>query len=345
VKVRLNVHRWFTIAICLLSVALVGAGAPFASNTPSAVVFTLVPSGAASLESAARIAAAISVRLGSPGTVTVKSAPGEVKQADFQSAAQKLGVDYYVSGFVAPFGGGSSVALQVVSVASGASIWSGTATLNGTDDVGDAADVIGKVIVGRSSQLGYGPAPSGTAPPARTASPAPSPAAAAPRSASQAVAAAAAQGQGGAETTTAATTGRPSRTIAVLDSIDTNGRLKPQQVTYTTDAIAGALSQQGIVATRWHKTSPALDVSGTLLCTDTQTGWVLEPMIVSTSSDPDAGNGVWNTVRIQLVGFDCANHSVQKIAGKENSAFNWQVAADRSIGDAVKLYLTSAKAK
>jgi len=327
------VHRWLTITVAFLSIALVGAGAPFPSNTPSAVVFTLVPSGTASLEAAARIAAAISVRLGTGGSVTVKSAPGDVKQADFLSAAQKLGVDYYVSGFVATLGSGFSVALQLVSTSSGAAIWSGTATLNGTDDVGDAAEVIGRVMVGRASQLGYGPAPasgggSGAAPaPARQGGPSGSAGAAA----TQAVAAAAAQ-------PTAAPGPRAGVTIAVLDGIDANGGLIPQEITYATDAIASALQQEGVVTTRWHRKAPALDVAGALLCNDTKTGSVVEPSIYSIHTDPNDGTAVWNTVRVQLVRFDCATHQLRRIPGGDNSAFNWKIAADRSITDVVKRY-------
>ncbi len=207
-------------------------------------------------------------------------------------------------------------------------------------DVGDAADVIAKVIVARAGQLGYGPAPSGgsSSGGARpTAAPAP---AAAPGSAAQAVAAAAAQAPAG--------TGGPSKprtgqTVAVLDGIDTFGRLKPQQVTYATDAIAGLLSKQGIVATRWHRTSPALDLSGAQLCTDAKTGSVLEPILVSKATDPDDGNAVWNTVSVQLIGFDCTTHVVHKIATKDNGAFNWQIAADRSIAAAVKEFFEPAK--
>lgn len=323
-------HRWLSITVCALSVALVGAGAPFPSNTPSAVVFTLVPSGSASLESAARIAAALSVRIGANGTVAVKSAPGEVKQADFLPTAQKLGVDYYVSGFVAPFGGGYSVALQLVSTQSGVSVWSGTATLSGTDDVTDAADVIDKVISQRAS-VGYGPAPAagGGAP---TAAPGPAQTAPPAAAAQPAVAAAAPAGTPNP---------RAGQTIAVLDSLDAMGGMLPQEINYTTDAIAEGIQRQGIVATRWHKKAPALDVSGALLCNDTKTGSVIEPTIYTEHTDPDAGNGIYYTIHIQITGFDCATHAIRKFATSNNSAWNWKQAADRSIGDAVKRLVAS----
>jgi len=54
------------------------------------------------------------------------------------NAHKVRGVEYYLSG--------------------GAAVCSGTASLSGTDDVVDAADVIGKVIVGRAN-VNYGPAP------------------------------------------------------------------------------------------------------------------------------------------------------------------------------------------
>ena len=303
-------------------------------------MFTLVPSGSASLESAARIAAALSVRIGASGTVAVKSAPAEIKQADFLTTALKLGVDYYVSGFVAPFGSGYSVALQLVSTQSGAAVWSGTATLSGTDDVTDAADVIGKVISQRAN-VGYGPAPSGgnapapTAPPARQSGPATSGAPAGGAAAGPARAAVAAAAPAGTPNP------RAGQTIAVLDSIDAVGGMVPQEINYATDALAAGIQQQGIVATRWHKKAPALDVSGTLLCDETKTGTVLEPSIFSNHTDPDAGNGIYYTVHIQITGFDCATHAVRKIATAESSAWNWKQAADRSIGDAVKRLITS----
>lgn len=316
-------HRWLTISVCTLAVALLGAGSPLPSTAPSVVVFTLVPSGTATVESAARIAAALAVRLGSGKTIAVKSAPPDVKQADFPDAARKLGVDYYVSGFVSPLGSGYSVALQLVSMASGGiAIWTGTSTLSGTDDVTDAADVVGQVIAARSARNSYGPSGGG----APAAGPAPAPAAPAAPPVAQAP----------APSPTPTANPNAGVIVAVLDAVDPSGGTTGVELTYASDAIAASLEKHGVVATRWHRQVPALALSGALLCGETKTTSLLEPSIKTVVSGQD--NGYWNAVTIELTGFDCTTHAVSHAVSNESGAFNWQWATDRSIAEIVARY-------
>jgi hypothetical protein len=298
------------------------------------VVFTLVPSGSATIESSARIAAALSIRLSGAGTLAVKSAPADVKQADYLSAAQKLGVDYYVSGFVSPLGGGFATSLQLVSTTNGIAVWTGTATLSGTDDVADAAEVLTRVIGEREARNSYAVAGGNAPPPPGPAAPAGS---------------ATRPGGLAAAPPVAATPPRPVATpaptpnpnagviVAVLDAVDSSSDTSEPELTYSSDAIAASLEKRGVVVTRWHRQVPALAVSGAELCDETKTTSLLEPTIKTVLSGQESGT-IWNTVTVELVSFDCATHAVSRAASGGNGAFNWKWAADRSVADIVAKY-------
>lgn len=304
---------------------LLGASAPLPANAPSLVVFTLVPSGTVTIESTARIAAAIGIRVETGGGIAVKSAPPDVKQADYLSVARQLGVDYYVTGFVGPLGGGFSAALQLVATSSGIPVWTGTTTLSGTDDVEDIADAVATVIRNRS--IAYAAIPLRTPEPAATPAP--------PREALPAPVALAPGGTAAAPAATAPP-GPPidpnAPSVAVLDAIGAANGTSDEELTYASDAIALSLEKRGIVATRWHTQAPQIAVGGAALCEDTKTKSLVEPSVsTQTTSGMDNFGGNYSQVTVQLVTFDCTTHRVAQMASSANGAYNWRWAADKSI--------------
>lgn len=142
---------------------------------------------------------------------------------------------------------------------------------------------------------------------------------------------------------TASPNPRAGQTIAVLDAINANSGAgygpNALQTSYATDAIVLALEKQGMVATRWSESAGASDGGGAPLCDKTKTDIIIEPVLFSRETDGNDGPGTWDTVSIQLKTFDCATHAIVLVAGPTNSAFNWKLAADRSIVAVVKRYL------
>jgi hypothetical protein len=128
--------------------------------------------------------------------------------------------------------------------------------------------------------------------------------------------------------------------VTVLNSTDVNGGLSVLQVAYVSAKIGDLLDTQGVIVNREPTRVPSIEKSGPYLCSDAKTALLLAPSIVATAAGEAQGIGNWNTVRIVLEIYDCSTKTIKRITGGPNSGFNWTAAADRSIADAVKHYIS-----
>lgn len=322
-------YRWLSLLTCFLGIALIGADAP-APAGPNVVVFAFVPSGTATADAGTRISAALVAKLVAGGKVAARSGPSETRQSDYLTAAQKLGGDYYVSGFVSGLGSGFTAALQLVSTRNGVPVWAGTTTLGTIDDIDGAASVLAVQVVNHDqrtfSGFGAARAPAGAGGPGGPAGPA-SPAAR-PAATSAPVAAAPPRTIG--------------RTVAVLDTI---GAQTDDFGDYISDSLSVALLKRGLVATRWHRKQPALDVGTDLLCDETKTSLIVSPSISVVVDSGANATGQWNTVTLQLASYDCAQHALLAKQTGTNSAWNWRWASERALGTVADQFAGQTAAK
>jgi hypothetical protein len=139
----------------LLLVSLPLLGALATSPAPVVVVYPLTASGNGEAEAGSNIAILYSTKLIQLGGIDVKPYTPGTARADYLSAAQNLGADYYVSGFVTALGGTEvSIVTQLVSTASGSVVYSATTLATTYADAATEADVLHDVILAHASR-GY----------------------------------------------------------------------------------------------------------------------------------------------------------------------------------------------
>ena len=148
----MNVMRALALALGFSIGATVLLGAIGAAQQPVVVVYPLTVSSGADPEAGASIAVAIAQRLAISGGISVKPYPPGIQRTDFQTAAEKLGADYYISGFLTPLGDQISMVTQIVNVASGTIITSSTAFVKTYADAAAQADPLREAILRHSGR-------------------------------------------------------------------------------------------------------------------------------------------------------------------------------------------------
>jgi hypothetical protein len=151
-----------TLAFALLGAfALMGA---YTSAPPVVVVYPLTVSAGANPEAGSNIAVLIAQGLAQHG-VTVKPAPPGTQRADYLTAAQAAGADYYVTGFLSALGDEVSMVLQAVSTSSGSIVNSTTTVVKTYAEAAGQAEPLAQAILrhsGRELAELDEPRPSGT---------------------------------------------------------------------------------------------------------------------------------------------------------------------------------------
>jgi TolB-like protein len=295
------VRQWLLVPVFSLVVTLLGASALIV-GTPSVVVYPLIPNGSSvTKETGARISVTIATQIAQLGGITVKPAPPGIEQHDFLIAARKLGVDYYVTGYVTPLGNQASVVEQLVSTKSGSIVWSNTAQL---ETYGEAA---GQGSVIRSAVLAYaGRAVSQLQPVTATPVPQVQP--------------------------TPARLLAPKK-VAVLALA---GEDAPDRVAYAAKSMMKALAKNKVpVARSQNATQDAAQRAGSI-CAQTGATLLLGGSLAMQSANPNAA-----TASVVVTGFNCAGAQVgQETASSDGAGKNaWQVAIDRAMATAVRDYL------
>src|ERR1700693_5322880 len=136
----MNLMRAVALALGFGIGALFLPGRIGAARERVVVVCPLTVSSGADPEAGASIAVAIAQRLAISGGISVKPYPPGIQRTDFQTAAEKLGADYYISGFLTPLGDQISMVTQIVNVASGTIITSSTAFVKTYADAAGLTD-------------------------------------------------------------------------------------------------------------------------------------------------------------------------------------------------------------
>ncbi len=159
-----NLRTYFVLVIAALP--LLGATG-VDPEMPVVVVYPLTTTGdVGSAETGSNIGTAISNKLVQLGGLTVKPFIAGTARAQYLTAADSQGADYYITGYVTPLGSEVSVVEQVVSTRSGSIVYSTTAFAKTyADAVGPAVTLREAILRHAGRGLGYLNAPPPTASP------------------------------------------------------------------------------------------------------------------------------------------------------------------------------------
>ncbi len=133
--------------LALLSLALPLLGAGVGLEAPSVVVYPITTTGSADDAAGGNVALLIATRLTQLGDIAVKAATPGTDRTKFLSAANALGADYYVTGFLTPLGVDNSLVLQVVSTETGSVVYSTTASVRTYADAVAQAETLRAAIL------------------------------------------------------------------------------------------------------------------------------------------------------------------------------------------------------
>ena len=136
-------------------------------DMPVVVVYPLTTTGdVGGADTGSNIGTAISNKLVQLGGLTIKPFIAGTARAQYLTAADSQGADYYITGYVTPLGSEVSVVEQVVSTRSGSIVYSTTAFAKTyADAVGPAATLREAILRHAGRGLGYLNAPPPTASP------------------------------------------------------------------------------------------------------------------------------------------------------------------------------------
>lgn len=337
-------QRCLAVIACSLAFVLTGATAPVFITTPSVVVYPLIGNGGIDSQAGPDLAVLIANQIAQLGGVTVKPPPPGTEQRDYLVTARKLGVDYYVSGYVTTVGDQISLVEQLVSAYSGSVVWSTTAEVQTVGDAAGQGGLIRTAIInhaGRAyasldTQSPTGPATGRATPGPNEANlriggggggggarPAPKAPAAGPKGP-------AALGLLPAPRPT----GPTGPKIAVLQL---GGPANPSYRAYAELALVKALRDRGYNAALAGETTQKLALLGTLVCAKTGAAALIGGSVDATAGDP--AQGAWTTAKVALTRYDCAsNHVVGHAPAKPMTGWRWQAAIDDAIAASLKGY-------
>jgi hypothetical protein len=122
---------------------------------PKVVIYPFETTGGLQRNSGAAIAYIFARAIIISGGVTVLPAPRKIVRADYGTQAQKLGADYYISGYLTPLGDGASMVEQIVGVQNGIIIYSNTAQLVTVADAASQALSARQIVLAHSGRVDH----------------------------------------------------------------------------------------------------------------------------------------------------------------------------------------------
>lgn len=293
-------------------------------NAPSIVVYPLQANGSLDPEAGSRLSVMLATQIAQLGGVTVKPAPPGIAQRDYLEAARKLGVDYYVSGYITPLGDSASVVEQVVSAYSGSVVWSNTAEMSTYADAAGQGSLIRSAIIGHAGRafasLGTGEEPAPAAPPeSQSASKEANLTLVGPRK---------------PRVASAAGTPAPKQTVAVLPVA---GSDSPDRRTYAAGSVVHALKKHGVNAALAPAPAPDPASDAHQVCSQTGATLVLGTTLATQAPQPNAPT----TANVVVSAYDCAGQLLGRQTASRDAGGKrgWQVAIDRAVEAAVNDYL------
>lgn len=327
--------RSFVLSLSLLAVALLGANAPVLLNAPSVVVYPLQSNGSElDKEAGSRIAVMIASQMSNMGGVSVKPPPPGTDQHDYLTTARKLGVDYYVSGFVTPLGNQVSAVEQIVSTASGSVVWSNTALLSTYGDAQGQGAALHDAIIAHAGRA-FASLDAGA-----QAAPPPNPAAESkeanlqilgPKKGKSAPAPAAPPAAKAGPSVAAA-----GSKVAVLT---VGGDGVTERNAYATSSVMRALKKYRVSAALTGAATQDAGTAADAICKQTGATMLIGGTLTTAAANPSTD--ATTTANVVMTAFDCAGHQIgvrtasRDAAGKKG----WQVAIDRAIDAAVNDYV------
>ncbi len=143
--------RLFTSLFVLLSSFSLVAAAPLVPPKPIVVIYPFTLNGSSlNKEAGSRLTDIVANQMAATGGLIVKPPLAGIDRKDYLIEARKLDADYYISGYVTPFGDNVSVVEQVVSTETGVVIFSNTAQLLTYADAAGQGDLLARSIVQHS---------------------------------------------------------------------------------------------------------------------------------------------------------------------------------------------------
>ncbi|MGP6156538.1 MAG: hypothetical protein ACLPYS_03245 [Vulcanimicrobiaceae bacterium] len=141
---------WLALSL-LVAIPLLGAVS--VGPEPVVVVYPFTASGGSDAQAGSNIAILYSTRLTQLGGIDVKPYTPGTDRPQYLTAAEAMGVDYYVSGFITPIGGAQvSIVTQLVSVSSGTVVYSATTLATTYADAASEADALHDVILAHAQR-------------------------------------------------------------------------------------------------------------------------------------------------------------------------------------------------
>ena len=130
-----------------------------------------------------------------------------------------------------------------------------------------------------------------------------------------------------------------SQSVTIYNPIVNGEQLTPLQAAYVSAKIGQLLDARGTIIDRSTERADEVQKFGDVLCSNAKTALLLVPSITSSVSGRQEGTADWNTIRIELLVYDCAKHVLHRFGGNASSGFEWTTAANNAINDAVKHYV------
>lgn len=295
---------------------------------PVVVVYPLTTTGeAGATDTGSNIGTAISNKLVQLGGLTVKPFIAGTARAQYLTAADSQGADYYITGYVTPLGSEVSVVEQVVSTRSGSIVFSTTAFARTyADAIGPAVTLREAILRHAGRGMAYLNAPPPTASPepianaggvnitkafgrrrkgaapAASASPAPQTAG---TSASPAAAASPAASASSAAASVALGTASQAKSLVVA----TAGTGEATARTYASTSLGRALAQRGVTTATLMVSAADVAAHGADLCrANAATGFYVPTLtLMGTSAAPG--------VQLDVVAYDCHGN----VTGKQQA--------------------------
>lgn len=308
------------------------AAAPVQLNTPSVVVYPLLVGQGVDESAGSNISVVVATQIAEIGKVTVKPAPPGTKQSDYLDTARKLGVDYYVSGYVTPVGDQVSVVEQLVSARTGSIVWSTTSQLATYGDAKAVASQLHDVIVQYSDRAFSNLAVASPPPAQNQGNDGPN------------LRIGGGNARGGndngrkqvAAAPAASSQSQPSKTVSIMTF---DGRVDDDVKKYVPMSLIKTLSHNyNINASPSVLESKDISTLGQLVCAQTNSDMLLGGSIATQQQDPE--RGWWMDVGLTLTGYDCSNLSAKpKTVKVAVEAGDLQTAIDIAVSKALKSYL------
>jgi hypothetical protein len=292
--------------LALLALALPLLGAAFDLGTPVVVVYPLTATGdVGATDTGSNIGTALANKLVQLGGLTVKPFIAGTARAQFLTAADSQGADYYITGYITPLGSEVSVVEQVVSTRSGSIVYSTTAFAKTYADAVGPADALREAILrhaGRGMAYLNAPPPTASPEPIADAGGVNISKAFGRHHKGAAAATASAQPQAAAAAASPAAhvaLGVPTESKALIAT--TAGTADGAARDYASASLASALRHAGLTNEPLTVSSAEIAAHAADLCRAN----AADGFYAATLSVPGTSSGAGHTVQLDVVAYDC----------------------------------------